>query len=468
MEDKKDINVNGAYQVTREKGYKKIHVSKNPELEFDFEFDMYVPIDCRANSNILFNYSKEGFKERSKVLMETLKAPVMIPVIEDLNGLNYTELEPEALLDESGNVRTYGSLSTGLIEQYRKAIDVAYAILKKEKIVAKDNKGMVDVEGYSYNGVCAQRLAMVIPEKVRSLICGGAISSIPMPVEKYEGQDLEYPIGFARIEKYTGRSFDEILEDYKKIAQVYYATEQELKYDGRFSITGEEVRKVDGTIPDPTKITVSQHDISPDVVQVVKKQVELFGTDINERIAAIKTIHEKAGTGFKKTKIYEGSDHHFTDEARRMEPIYDYVAMIASLDTGLLIDGEIAGFDGGAEKIDTSYEEKRTELKKKLMEVPEDRRKEVAEELVFAMMESDTDDKFVFDSPKPFVYEIGEDVYKKAAERIILVSSMKSNINIATDAEVRESEVDEARREESKVKDNKQHTNEGEEYNGEE
>lgn len=468
MEDKKDININGAYKITKEKGYKKVHVPKNPKLGFDFEFDMYVPSDSRENANLVLNYSKEGFLIRSKTLMETLKAPLMIPVIEDLNGLNFTEFEPEALLDENGNIRNYGTLQTGIVEQYRRAIDTAYAILKKENIIEKNNKGMIDVEGYSYNGVCSQRLGMLIPEKIRSIITGGAISSIPIPVEEYEGQRLEYPIGFARIEKYTGRTYEEIIEDYKKIVQVYYATEQELKYDGRFSIDGDEVRKADGTIPFPDKVTVSQHDISPDVVSVVKKQVELFGTDINERVAAVKAIHEKVGTGFRKTKIYEGSDHHFTDETRRLEPLYDFVSMLASLDTGLLINGEIAGFDGGAEKIDTSYEEKRTEIKKKLMDVPEEKRKEIAEEIVFSMMESDTEDKFVFDSPKPFVYEIGEEIYKKAASRVKLVTSMQSNISVLSDTGVRQAEVDEARMEESITKDKKQHTNEGEEYNGEE
>ena len=298
----------------KEEGFRIVRIKRNPEKGFDFDFEIIIPTVIREDANLLMSFYN-GFSEREKYLLELLKAPIMIPYTnknqEDDKGnrFNFDQFDLDALVDENGNERVFrNGTNLSIIRQYRNAISEAYRVLKEEKVIKEDKEEKVDVEGYSYHGTRAQRFGMLLPEKIRSVFVGGAYSSIPIPLETLNGKSLNYPTGFKGLEKALGEeTTDRVLKDYKDILQIIYVTENELKYDGSFTIDGKRMRdSSSGERLDYSGITVSQHDISPDVLNVVMNQIDLFGTDINDRANGVLDIIRNQGCNLAKTKIYEG------------------------------------------------------------------------------------------------------------------------------------------------------------------
>ena len=174
---------------------------------------------------------------------------------------------------------------------------------------------------------------MLIPEYVRSVFVGGAISSIPIVSEN---GDLPYPIGFSNISEIVGEEKAKtIVSNYKKVFQNLFVSENELEFDGRFTING---------------IPVSQHDKSPDVIEIVDKQVELFGEDINDRVNSVINLNRENGANIQNYKIYKNTNHHSPNK----DIVRDMVRVIEGLD-----EGEKIILEAGADRINTEFQEKR-------------------------------------------------------------------------------------------------------------
>ena len=343
-----------SYQiVTDNDGIKHLHFLKNPKLGFDFEFDIYIPENTRIDANLLLSFYDKIDRERMEAMLDALQAPIMITSIEDSTDehgketIRYKQFEKSALINEDGSKVGYGTLDTSIIEQYKVAIAEAYKVLKQMQIIKEDKEERIDVEGYSAQGVKAQRLAFLIPECIRSAIIGGAISSIPLPVDEIDGTVLQYPTGTTGLEDIIGKeNLEQWKKDYEKLIQIYYATEYELKYDGNYTIEGKRIErdknrtKVESAYSD---ISVSQHDISPETAETVSTQILLWGTDINERIKHEKETINSNGCNLKKIKIFKGIGHHFLErgEDGAREFLGDFINAITSMDK----EQEIRGFD---------------------------------------------------------------------------------------------------------------------------
>ena len=339
--------------VTDNDGRKHLHFFKNPKLGFDFEFDIYIPENTRIDANLLLSFYDKIDRERMEAMLDALQAPIMITSIEDSTDehgketIRYKQFEKSALINEDGSKVGYGTLDTSIIEQYKVAIAEAYKVLKQMQIIKEDKEERIDVEGYSAQGVKAQRLAFLIPECIRSAIIGGAISSIPLPVDEIDGTVLQYPTGTTGLEDIIGKeNLEQWKKDYEKLIQIYYATEYELKYDGNYTIEGKRIErdknrtKVESAYSD---ISVSQHDISPETAETVSTQILLWGTDINERIKHEKETINSNGGNLKKIKIFKGIGHHFLErgEDGAREFLGDFINAITSMDK----EQEIRGFD---------------------------------------------------------------------------------------------------------------------------
>ena len=132
--------------------------------------------------------------------------------------LNFDEFDKNALIGNDGKPRGYSGVNVPFIEQYKRMISKAYEELKKRNILRQDTEEKIDLEGYSHQGVRAQRFAMLAPEKIRSVFIGGAYSSNPIPLEELDGEDLDYPIGFKGVDKIIGEDgTDRVLSDYKNV-----------------------------------------------------------------------------------------------------------------------------------------------------------------------------------------------------------------------------------------------------------
>ena len=342
------------YQIVTDKdGRKHLHFFKNPSLGFDFEFDIYIPENIRNDANLLLSFYDRIDRVRMDAMLDALQAPIMITDIENSTdeqgkeNIRYKQFEKSALINEDGSKVGYGTLDTSIIEQYKVAITEAYKVLKQMQIIKEDKEEKIDVEGYSAQGVKAQRLAFLIPECIRSAIIGGAISSIPLPVDEIDGTILQYPTGTTGLEEIIGKeNLDKWKKDYEKLIQIYYATEYELKYDGNYTREGkriernENLTKVESAYSD---VSVSQHDISPETAEIVPTQILLWGTDINERIKHEKETINSNGCNLKKIKIFKGIGHHFLErgEDGAREFLGDFINAITSMDK----EQEIRGFD---------------------------------------------------------------------------------------------------------------------------
>lgn len=341
------------YKIESNKeGKKYIHFYKNPSLGFDFEFDIYLPENIRENANLLLSFYDKINSNRLGAMLKTIEAPIMITSIENEtdekgNEIRYKQFAREALIHEDGSKVSYGTLNTTIIEQYKAAIAVAYKTLKQMQIIESEKEEKIDVEGYSTQGVKAQRLAFLIPESIRSSIVGGAISSIPLPVKELNDTELPYPAGTGELEEILGvENLENWKKEYERLIQIEYATEQELKYDGNFTIDGKRIErnedrtKVESAYSD---ISVSQHDISPETAETVSKQILLWGADINERIRHEKEIVNSNGGNLKKIKIFKGIGHHISERREDIlrELTSDFVNAIISMDEGQ----EVRGFD---------------------------------------------------------------------------------------------------------------------------
>lgn len=342
------------YQIVTDKdGRKHLHFFKNPSLGFDFEFDIYIPENTRIDANLLLSFYDKIDRERMEAMLDALQAPIMITSIEDSTDehgketIRYKQFEKSALINEDGSKVGYGTLDTSIIEQYKVAIAEAYKVLKQMQIIKEGKEERIDVEGYSAQGVKAQRLVFLIPECIRSAIIGGAISSIPLPVDEIDGTVLQYPTGTTGLEDIIGKeNLEQWKKDYDKIIQIVYATELELKYDGNYTIEGKRIErnqdltKVESAYSD---ISVSQHDISPETAETVSTQILLWGTDINERIKHEKETINSNGGNLKKIKIFKDIGHHFLErgEDGAREFLGDFINAITSMDK----EQEIRGFD---------------------------------------------------------------------------------------------------------------------------
>ena len=466
-------------EIETKEEYSIIKIPMSKEKGFAFDVEIYVPENVRRDANLLLSFSDNTIDDpRFETLVKNMGVPVMVTKVRDdvdqdgnlVN--NYKQFDIGALLDENGNIKGYNGLSLSLPEQYKRAIGEAYRVLKERQVISSEKKEKVDIEGYSYQGVRAQRLAMLIPESVRSVFVGGAISSIPLPVVELDGRKLEYPTGFDGVEKILGTNLvEEVIQRYKDVMQIIYATEHELKYDGNYSRDGIRVRDENGIRTDYSRITVSQHDISPDVVPTVKAQIEMFGEDINDRIAKSREVLETEGCALKKIKIYSGTDHHFSDPSTRLEPMNDLRAALASMDnlerSGELNphESEILGFSSGADKIDITFEEKRTQVQQRLIRSTST--EEFLESCIVeaeALLEDEEESKKFLFAGKPFLKDISADVIQKAKDRKRV--SMRKLNNEALVSNIRNEEIDELAEyeasliEEEKTKDKK----EGEEF----
>jgi len=84
-------------------------------------------------------------------------------------------------------------------------IDDARAALREERITV----GMkVFLSGFSASGMFVNRFAMLHPERVAAVACGSPGGWPIAPVEKFDGQKLDYPVGVADLKSLVGRSLD--------------------------------------------------------------------------------------------------------------------------------------------------------------------------------------------------------------------------------------------------------------------
>ena len=72
------------YQMENNRnGRKHIHFFKNPNLGFDFEFDIYLPENTRPDANLLLSFYDKIHQERLEGILDAIRAPIMVTNVEN-------------------------------------------------------------------------------------------------------------------------------------------------------------------------------------------------------------------------------------------------------------------------------------------------------------------------------------------------------------------------------------------------
>lgn len=194
-------------------------INKNSNRGYEIEAYLTVP-EKTVHPNIIVNPFKTGqitsYDEKSETILQILKggnnlcryteAIGLFPVIPELsNSFRHLELDPETILSDD----EYTHMERQVAAIIKDAIEYT-----QDKLNIKVTN-QVDMEGYSGEGDFATRFAIFYPELLNSVCAGGTSWTPVLPVSSIYGETLNYPLGIADIEKYSGKPFN--LEAWKKI-----------------------------------------------------------------------------------------------------------------------------------------------------------------------------------------------------------------------------------------------------------
>lgn len=209
--------------------YQLIRVDAKAEEGFNYGFYLSIPDTAIENqgshmfvesnntgvSHYDIDFHDKAAKGRAEHywLSERTDKPALIPVFPRSGGEDfYTHALGKGNFTVSES-RPYARLDNQLVAM----IDYAQKLLKMNGL---NLEKQVLIHGYSASGLFATRFVKVHPERVRAVVSGGIAGMPLLPGEKYNGKDLNYPIGVADFEELTGEKFD--IEAYREVSKYYY------------------------------------------------------------------------------------------------------------------------------------------------------------------------------------------------------------------------------------------------------
>ena len=193
-----------------------IYIVEPNGKDFHFPYVLCVPKEKGTDTLFVETNNEERQEELYKSAERTVtylinmmerrggnKSPIFVPVLptNGVDGWPYFQQLSKETFDNSLP-----------IEQRRIDLQTLNAIedAKRNYFQLTGNKleDKVFMHGYSASGVFAQRFALAHPEIISEVCIGGAIGSIPMPMEEYNGVTLDYPVGTNDYEEIFGHPFN--------------------------------------------------------------------------------------------------------------------------------------------------------------------------------------------------------------------------------------------------------------------
>lgn len=162
----------------------------------------------------------------------------------------------------------------------------------------------VGIAGFSASSDWANRLTMLHPDRIKFVV---ANLTATMPMTRYEGHDLPYPLGLSNIKEITGTEFDPVT--YKSVPQFWFVGADDMgdgtRYDDGWGNYGDRRNEW------------NQEGIDYRAI---------FGRDSIKRRSLQMTIIE--GLGFDKIEYiaYEGLEHDWGD--RQLEDMDAFIQRI--------------------------------------------------------------------------------------------------------------------------------------------
>lgn len=292
-------------------------VRSSPAHGFHHDYFLVLPATLKTNATILlatptpptsldpadFTAAAERIVRNAGAFIDPLGLPLLVPVLP----------RPPLKVSENHyiNVLLPGLSRAALLEREEKLaridrqvlamVDHARARIKEE--VGIDTHPKIIVAGFSAAGHFATRMAVLHPERVLAAWAGGISGHPVVPLSRYEGRELTYPVGIADLEAVSGRAFNP--KAFKSMPIMLVQGEA----DTNTSLPSE---------PKPSE------SYSYEQAQLV---FTLLGKTPLERLEKAKQLYEQAGANVQ-TRVYPGAGHQINPEIAR--DMVEFIALHAS------------------------------------------------------------------------------------------------------------------------------------------
>lgn len=191
-------------------------ISANPEEGFYWGYALYLPqtLDTSKKLPVLLIMANTGqvssveetekttlFRLRHELseysVADELGVPLVVPIVPRLENFYTHDLSRIVLVSQEESFKRLDLQVLNMLQDARQQ-------LKKRHIRTK-NKFLVT--GFSAAGVFAWRWTMLHPEYVLATVTGGALYHM-LPVEKWNGETLIYPVGVGDLQELAGKKFN--------------------------------------------------------------------------------------------------------------------------------------------------------------------------------------------------------------------------------------------------------------------
>lgn len=219
--------------------YEKLHVGTeqiirmpaNPAKGFNYPYYIWVPASMTAGKFMMVETSNTFLTSGTKMdelkvrnsqlrgqtggqIAQKLGVPMMMPVFPRPIQTRFTmythDLDRETLLEKTGDLARIDLQLKAMIKDAQDMFEY--------NDVAVRNK--VYLAGFSASGRFANKFVALHPEIIQASAFGGVNSCPILPLSKWKGKTLRYPVGVADFKELTGSSFN--YEAYRKVPQFMF------------------------------------------------------------------------------------------------------------------------------------------------------------------------------------------------------------------------------------------------------
>ncbi|MCG8641425.1 MAG: hypothetical protein MI862_16965 [Desulfobacterales bacterium] len=210
-------------------------VEPNPGEGFNWPFLLYVPENIEednikhllvitnntGSSNDNFTQHLENAKKlilKESKMAKELQIPLIVPVFPrtKTDWHIYTHaLDRDSLITEKEDINRLDLQLIKMIESARKVLS-KNGIKTHEKVL---------MSGFSASAMFANRFTLLHPELVEAISCGAPGGWPIIPIERWQGYELRYPIGIGDLQEIVGYKPD--IELIKKIPMFFYLGEKD-------------------------------------------------------------------------------------------------------------------------------------------------------------------------------------------------------------------------------------------------
>jgi hypothetical protein len=148
-----------------------------------------------------------------KFVADELDVPFLVPIFprpKSAPSLYTHALDRDTLLIDEGLLKRLDLQLIAMIDDARTRLG-ALGMVASARIL---------LNGFSASGTFANRFALIHPERVQAVACGGINASLMLPVVSSRGMALPFPLGIQDLTELTGVTFS--LETWQRVPQLVY------------------------------------------------------------------------------------------------------------------------------------------------------------------------------------------------------------------------------------------------------